>query len=183
MKHPQRLLTLIFCSFLVVACASHSPKVKSDLGIKGAPDWVNEGTQAVDDKNGRFLYGVGFAEPMGNESLQIAAADARARAELAKIMSSYVSQTMSDYMATAGDSVAANLEQSIQSSTEVVLNGVKMKAHWRHKKSGKIYSIAELDLKNLDQAIDNADKLSADFKNYYNNQSSANFERFVEGAE
>ncbi|MDO8412765.1 MAG: hypothetical protein Q7S51_03125, partial [Gallionellaceae bacterium] len=45
---------------LLAACSSPT-KVESNLGLKGAPDWVNKGSSAVNDKDGRLFHGVGSA--------------------------------------------------------------------------------------------------------------------------
>ncbi len=163
---------------LLTACGG-APTIESDLGIKGAPDWVNEGTQAVDNPNGRYLYGVAMAPPMNDESLQRSTADSRARAELAKIVSTYVDSTLSDYAAASGESTTSSIEQSIKSSTQTVLNGAKIKGRWRDPRSGNIHSFAEMDMKTLDDAIASAAKLSENFRQYYENNATANFRRFL----
>jgi len=163
---------------LLIACGG-APTIESDLGIKGAPDWVNEGTQAVDNPGGRYLYGVGMAQPMNDESLQRSTADSRARAELARIVSTYVDSTLSDYAAASGDSATNSIEQLIKSSTQTVLNGAKIKGRWRDSRTGNIHSFAEMDMKTLDDAISNAAKLSENFRQYYENNATANFRRFI----
>ena len=45
-----------FLCVLLTACTGGATKIESDLGIKGAPDWVNEGTQAVSNKDGRLIH-------------------------------------------------------------------------------------------------------------------------------
>ena len=168
------------CLLLVMlAACGGAPTIESDMGIKGAPDWVNEGTQAVNNPGGRYLYGVGMAPPMNDESLQRSTADSRARAELARIVSTYVDSTMSDYAAASGDSATSSIEQSINSSTQTVLNGAKIKGRWRDTRSGNIHSFAEMDMKNLDDAITSAAKLSENFKQYYQDNATANFRRFL----
>ncbi|MCG6934911.1 MAG: hypothetical protein LJE73_03325, partial [Proteobacteria bacterium] len=86
---------------LLAACASKTT-VESDLGISGAPDWVNEGTQYLNDKDGRLFHGVGQAPAMGDESLQISTADNRARAEVARILTSYLDVVSNDYTSASG---------------------------------------------------------------------------------
>ena len=166
---------------LLSACGG-SPTIESDMNIKGAPDWVNEGTQAVDNPDGRYLYGVGVAPPMNDESLQRSTADSRARAELAKIVSTYVDSTLSDYAAASGDSATSSIEQSLKSSTQTVLNGARIKGRWRDPRTGSVYSFAEMDMKALDDAIANAGKLSDNFRQYYQNNATANFSRFVKSS-
>ena len=54
--------------FLVLALGACSDKtiIESDMGLSDAPDWVNEGTQAVDNDDGRLIHGLGMAPPMGD---------------------------------------------------------------------------------------------------------------------
>ncbi|MCG8533664.1 MAG: hypothetical protein MI808_01060 [Pseudomonadales bacterium] len=162
----------------LMACSS-TPEIESDLGIKGAPDWVNEGTQAVDNDDGRFIYGVAFAPPLNDESLQMSTADSRARAELARIIGTFVDSTLNDYAASSGDTASASIERNITTTTQTLLSGAKIKGHWRDKNTGNIYSFAEMDMKKLDDAISAAEKLSQSFKEYYSKNASANFERFL----
>lgn len=184
MRLRPALNTFATCLFvalvgLLSACGG-APTIESDFGIKGAPDWVNEGTQAVENPDGRFLYGVGFAPTMNDVALQRSTADNRARAELAKIVSTYIDATLSDYAAASGDSATGSIEQSIRSQTQTVLNGAKIKGRWRDERTGTIYSFAEMDMEALDEAVANASKLSESFRQYYDHNATANFKRFVE---
>ncbi len=85
----KRIMGVCLVLLLLAGCSGKT-MVESDLGIKGAPDWVNEGTQVLNDKDGRYFRGVGQAPPMADDSLQISTADSRARAEVAKMISSYI---------------------------------------------------------------------------------------------
>jgi hypothetical protein len=182
MKKPIQPFFLLLAVALMAACSS-SPTIESDMGIKGAPDWVNEGTQAVDNDDGRFVYGVAFAAPLNDESLQTSAADSRARAEVAKMVSTYVDHTLSDYSASTGDTATSSIEQNLSSSTQTVLNGAKIKGRWKDKKTGNIYSFAEMDMKALDDAIAAAGKLSQTFKDFYQKNATVNFDRFMKDKE
>lgn len=184
MKRIPSLLLAVFAALLLAACSS-SPTIESDLGIKGAPDWVNEGTQAVSDDDGRLIYGVGSAPVLNDPALQTAAADNRARAEVARIVSTFIDSTISDYSASAGaDSNAAlSIEQSISTTTQTALNGARIKGRWRDPNNGTIYSFAEMDMKALGDAIAAAGKLSDSFKRFYSQKANANFDRFVKETE
>ena len=81
---------LLATTFLMLSACGGKTMVESDLGIRGAPDWVNEGTQYLNDKNGRLFHGVGQAPVMGDDSLQKTTADNRARAEVTRILTSYL---------------------------------------------------------------------------------------------
>jgi hypothetical protein len=178
---------IIFTALLAVstaflaACSSGPTKVESDLGISGAPDWVNEGTNILNNKDGRLFHGVGSASPMGDLSLQKSVADDRARAEVARILSSYMDVVTSDYMAAAKSGSQNVSEESvsrqIKSQTKVNLAGARIIGSWRDPKSGTIYSIAELDLKNVKATLEGVQDMNADLKRYIGSQAENVFDK------
>jgi hypothetical protein len=66
--------------------------------IKGAPDWVNRGSTFESTKEGRMFYGVSSASLQGDMALQKSIAEDRARAELAKVLSSYLEVISTEYV-------------------------------------------------------------------------------------
>ena len=176
---------LIISSLVLFFLAGCSGKtmVESDLRIKGAPDWVNEGTQALNDKGGRLFHGVGSAPSMGDDSLQKATADDRARAELARILSSYLSVASNDYSAAASSGGETVNEQSvsreIQNLSQINLTGAKIIGRWRDKRSGNIYSIAELDMKRMQQTLEKAEQMSPSLRDFLNRESDNIFDRLA----
>ena len=183
MKNRSLPTAMLFMVLTAMTACSNKDTIESDLGIRGAPDWVNEGTQAVDDEEGRYIHGVAFAPPLNDESLQTATADGRARAEVARVVSSFISSTLNDYSASSGDAAASSIEQTVTHSTQTALNGSKIKGRWKDENTGNIYSFAEMDMQALDGAIKAAAKLSDNFKKFYASHATANFERFVEGTQ
>lgn len=171
-------LAVLIASFL--AACSGNTHIESDLAIKGAPDWVNEGTQAVKNKDGRLIHGRGEAQQMGDASLQKATADNRARAEIARVLSTIMQDTLADYSASSAGETDGSIERALNSTTQQALSGTRILGHWQDKKTGIIYALAELDTKKLDQALATANKLSDNFKQYYRDNLDANFDRFVE---
>lgn len=178
----KSLLPLLALSGLY-ACSGPT-KIESNLGIKGAPDWVNEGTQAVSDKKGRLIHGVGSSQPLGDESLQRSTADQRARAEVARILSSYLDVVMHDYAHASKDvenaSSSTTVEQEIGSFSKAVLNGSRIIGRWKDKRSGVVYAFAELDLKGIDQLLKQTDRLSPDLKEYMREHSEILFDTFIQ---
>jgi hypothetical protein len=168
----------IFCLGLM-ACAGGT-NIKSDLGISGAPDWVNEGTQAVSDDDGRLIQGLGMAPPMGDFSLQKGTADSRARAEIARVLSSYIEATLNDYTASASGQLDASVEREIKTQTKLALSGAKIMGHWKDDNTGDIFSFAELDMEAVDKTLETATSLSEGFQKYYSQQQISVFSRFVE---
>jgi hypothetical protein len=144
---------------LLGACSSRT-HIESDLDINGAPDWVNIGTQTVDDDSGRLLHGVGMSNGIADESLQKSVADNRARAEVARILATSVDAMQADYTAASNGEVSANVEREIKAKTQLALNGVKIVGRWKNPDNGDIYAFAELDLTDLETAIARAAALA-----------------------
>lgn len=167
---------------LLGGCASKTT-VESDLHIKGAPDWVNEGTQMLNDQDGRLFHGVGSAAPMGDESLQRATADDRARAELARVLSSYLTVASNDYRAAAsggGESVnEQSVSRQIDNLTQINLTGAKIIGRWRDKRTGIIYAIAELDMKRMQQTLERAEQMSPNLRQFLNREGETIFDRIA----
>ncbi len=163
-----------------LAGCSGNTQIESDLSIKGAPDWVNEGTQAVKNKDGRLIHGRGEAASMGDASLQKATADNRARAEIARVLSTIMQDTLADYSSSSAGEADGSVAREISSSTRLALSGTRILGHWKDKNTGIIYALAELDTKTLDKSIATGSKLSENFKQQYIGHLNANFDRFVE---
>jgi hypothetical protein len=174
-------LTVAALATSIAACSSGPTKVESDLGIKGAPDWVNEGTNILNDKDGRLFHGVGSASPNGDMSLQKSVADDRARAEVARVLSSYMDVVSSDYMAAAksgGTDVAEeSVSRQIKNLSKVNLTGAKIIGSWRDPKTNIIYSVAELDMKRVKDTLNGVQGMNTDLKRYIETQADNIFDR------
>jgi len=175
------LLSILIVVFLT-GCSGKT-MVESDLHIKGAPDWVNEGTQMLNDKDGRLFHGVGSAPDMGDESLQKSTADERARAELARILSSYLSVVSNDYSAAASSAGASvneqNVSREIQNLSQINLTGARIIGRWRDQRTGTIYSIAELDMKRMQETLEHAEQMSPSLHDFLSHESNNIFDRLA----
>ena len=174
--------SLLLAAFaLGLAACSGKTVVKSDLGISGAPNWVNQGTNILKVKDGRLFHGIGSAPPMGDESLQIATADERARAEVARVLSSYMDVVSSDYLGANGTGKDTQAEQSIsrqiKNLTRVNLSGAKIIGRWRDKHTNNVWSIAELDMKHVKTTLAGVHDMNADLKNYIEVHADNIFDR------
>lgn len=178
------LAMAIFLGTMLAACSGGKTKVESDLGIEDAPDWVNEGYQALDNKDGRLIHGVGSAPKMTDFSLQRSTADDRARAEVARVLSTFMDVVANDYLATAGYGDETIDEQSISRQIEAVtrlnMSGTEVIARWKSEENGAVYSLAELDLKRVEQIVKKADVMNEGFQNHMIEKGDTLFDRFVE---
>jgi len=175
-----KLLAIAALAGVITACSS-TTKVESNLGLKGAPDWVNQGTSILNNKDGRLFHGVGSASPAGDLSLQKSVADDRARAEVARVLSSYMDVVSSDYMAAAKSGGTAVAEESvsrqISSLSKVNLSGARIIGSWRDPKTNVVYSIAELDMKQVKSTLDGVQSMNTDLKCYIETQADNIFDR------
>jgi hypothetical protein len=175
-----KLFSMVLLAVAISSCSS-TTKVESDLGLKGAPNWVNEGTNILNDKDGRLFHGVGSASPMGDMALQKSAADDRARAEVARVLSSYMDVVSSDYMASAKAGGANVAEESvthqINALTKVNLTGAKIIGSWRDPKSNIIYSIAELDMSHVKSTLAGTQEMNDDLRRYIETRADNIFDR------
>jgi hypothetical protein len=175
-----KLLSIAMFTLVVSACSS-TTKVESDLGLKSAPDWVNEGTNILNDKDGRLFHGVGSASQMGDMALQKSVADDRARAEVARVLSTYMDVVSNDYIAAAkagGENVTEeSVSRQIKALTKVNLTGAKIIGSWRDTKTNIIYSIAELDMKHVKDTLAGTQEMNEDLRRYIESSADNIFDR------
>ncbi|MGD8379519.1 MAG: hypothetical protein PVJ40_09455 [Gammaproteobacteria bacterium] len=182
-----RKIGLIFAVLVLagLTACSNRTEVKSDLGIKGAPDWVNEGYQALDNRDGRLFHGVGSAPKMADQSLQRSAADNRARAEVARTLSSFMNIVAQDYSAASGDGPAAYNEQAISRQidniTHLNMSGVEIIGRWKDPRTGTVYSLAELDMKRVKDVVAGARQMNDGFRQYIQANADNVFDRIAHG--
>lgn len=168
----------------LTACSSRTV-VESDLGIKGAPDWVNKGSQALNDKDGRLIHGIGSAPSMNDQSLQRSTADDRARAEVARVLSSFMKVASQDYSASSGSGQDQQSDQSvsrqIQNITDQNVSGSRIIAQWADPKTGTVWSLAELDMKQVKDMVANSKDMNAGFRDYFNSHADNLFDGMTKG--
>lgn len=181
-------LLLSALSLTLSACVSEPAKVESNLYIKGAPDWVNRGSSAVSGNDGRMFYGIGSASPMGDMALQKATADDRARAEIARILSSYMQLVSNDYLASvrSGKNSDKNsvlneeaVSRQINNTSRLNMAGARIIGSWRDPQSSTIWSIAELDMKHVKSTIAGVNEMNTDLKQYIETSAENIFDRIA----
>ncbi len=180
--NPAKLfLGLLFIAALA-ACSS-TTQVESDMGIDGAPDWVNEGTNILNNKDGRLFHGIGSSSPTSDMALQKSVADDRARAEVARVLSSYLDVVTNDYMASAkagGSNVSEeSVSREIKSLTKVNLTGAKIIGNWRDPETNIIYAIAELDMEQVKSTLEGTQSMNEDLRRYITESADNIFDRIT----
>lgn len=184
---PATTILISSLLFLFSGCSSGPTKVESDLGIKGAPDWVNEGTSTLKTKDGRLFHGVGSAPLMGDMSFQTSVADNRARAEIARILTSYMDVVSNDYITSGKANEDGYTKQSasreINNITKVNLTGARIIGHWRDIDNNVIYSIAELDMDQVKNTLKNVEDMNKGFQGFITTEGDNIFDRITEREE
>ena len=184
LKSNINRILLISLAILASACAGKT-MVESDLDIAGAPDWVNKGTQFLNDKDGRLFHGVGEAPPIASRSLQKSTADNRARTEVARIFSTFMDAVSNDYTAASSSGGSGMSEQAlsqqIKSVTKVNLSGARIIARWKDKKTKIIYSLAELDLNKVKSTVSTTKNMNSDLKRYISANGANIFDKMNTG--
>ena len=176
-----KLLVVGAMTLALAACGGGKTVVESDLSIKGAPDWVNKGTQVLNDKDGRLFHGVGSSPSLGDDALQRSTADDRARAEVGRMLSTYLDVVGNDYSASAGTGSNASADQAvsrqIKAVTKVNLAGSKIIGRWKDTRTNMVYSIAELDLKQVKSTLENANSMNEDLRRYIGRNADNIFDK------
>ncbi len=171
MYRLAKLGTLVFVAALTVTagCATH----KVSPIASNAPEWTNKGSGAFKDAQGSAVfYGVGIAQGIRNRALQVTAADDRGRAEIAKIMNSYVVVLTKDYMAsvTAGDMSKSSEEQMVSQTmknfAKFTLHGAIPVDHWKDPTDGTLFALIKLDMGAVKKSLDESKELDSKMRDY-----------------
>ena len=170
MSRFSRIALMLAASAYLGACAGNG---KPSPIASNAPEWVNKGSGAMKDKDGKqVFYGVGIAQGIRNRALAVTAADDRGRAEIAKIMNSYVTTLTKDYMAsvTAGDMTKSSEEQMVSQTmknfSKFTLSGAMPVDHWKDPADGTLFSLVKLDMAGVQQSLNDAKELNAKVRDY-----------------
>ena len=104
--------------------------------------------------------------------LAIEDANLRARASLAAIFSSYVSRLEQDYARSLGggenlkkNDEAQGIEAPLEGFTHIELKGSQIVNHWQDPRTGTIFALAAIDMKQFSRDLKNYHQMSSDLKN------------------
>lgn len=167
----QAAVLAVVAAATLAACAG---KTQPSAPIaSNAPEWVNKGSGAFKDASGKqVFYGVGIMQGVRNRALAVTGADDRGRAEIAKIMNSYVTTLTKDYMAsiTAGDMSKSSEEQMVSSTmknfAKFTLHGALPIDHWKDPSDGTMFSLVKLDMSAVQQSLAESKDLDAKVRDY-----------------
>ena len=148
---------------ILMFAAAYAPRAAAD----SRPDWVDGTSQSYPRE--RYLIGIGMADDR-------AAASDRARAEISKIFTTFVTvttdlheaETSSQPGAKTDNSFSSAISQSLQTASKKVLEGVEVVENWKDTASMQQYALAVLDrskaLAAVKDKIDDFDKQAQQWK-------------------
>lgn len=149
----------------------------------GPPAWVKKGSGVYNEKDAKAFYGVGSVMGIKNEPLAWDAAENRARAEITKGFQTYTAYLMRDYAAstTAGNFTKSteeqNVERAIKTFAATTLSGVRPIDRYKDEKTGTYYVLAKMSLKEMQEALEQANELNAQVRDFVRKNSERMFER------
>jgi len=149
---------LLLLLTVIASCGADPEPVHQTLAEeRGVPDWVTKGSD-FDGANDDSYYGVGVASGIQNLSLARNTAAARARADVARFLESYLQNLIRDYQASATDFELARVEEqvvdeAVESYTSVAVPGVKIIEYWQDPVDGTMYALAELRFEDARNAL------------------------------
>ncbi len=177
-----KFLFLAWALSSLLACASNAT-LNQAKDASGIPLWVNEGSNILTSKQGRRFHGVGSAPPLGDFSLQTATADNRARAEIARILASYIEIVSRDFIASGDAAAAGFTEQTVARQMEhlssIDLTGIEVVGHWQDKGSNVIYAIAEVNMQQVRNVITKTSGLNAGLRDFIQREGDSIFDRIA----
>lgn len=169
-------------AWALLACASN-PNLNGVTDVNGVPAWVSEGSVIRTSKDGRRFHGVGSAPMLGNFSLQTSTADNRARSEINRILASYVEIVSRDFIAS-GDADESgfndqDVAQQMDQLANIDLTGIEVIGHWTDKQNKVVYSIAEVNMQQVREAIKLAESLHPGLRRFIKLEGDSIFDRIA----
>jgi hypothetical protein len=148
---------------------------------ESTPKWVKTGTYAGQDS--KAFYGIGEVMGIHNEPLAWDTAENRARAQMAKVLSTYTAYLMRDYAAStaAGDFKRTTEEQNIEEATKTfaaaTLNGVRPVDRYKDEKKGIYYVVVKMDLEDVKDMLTQSKELNSQMRDFVRKNADRAFER------
>lgn len=173
-SYGLRNIALVLVSALALGACGGGVK-KSPIA-DNAPEWVNKGSGAMKDKDGKqVFYGVGAVQGVRNIPMARTAADDRGRAEIAKTLNTMVEYLGKDYAAsvTAGDMSKSSEEQMVSQTQKVfakfTLHGSVPVDHWvdrSNPNSSIVYALVKLDMAAVQASLAESKELDSKVRDY-----------------
>ena len=183
MKHKLLGMTI---AFFMTACSSTTaakfpdftkmitsqPEKLQTVDKVAAPEWTAIKSGVYHDALGNAVfYGQGLVSKNEVSQDKKTLSEDRARDELAITFTSYVERLVETILTSHSDNSLddVNTEQlrnSIEEGTVTILMEAKIINHWLDPDNGKVYSMAEFELKRLIEKLDSFESISIEDRSF-----------------
>ena len=153
------------------------------FACSGTPDWVEDGSGALNSSEDRAFYGVGSVIGVKNEPLAWDTAENRARAELARNFQTYTAYLMRDYGAATNiddftqSTEEQNIERAIKTFSPVTLRGARPVERYKDDDTHTYYVLAKLSLDDAKSALVQSQEVDSEMRDFVRNNADRLFER------
>lgn len=157
-------LSLALCGILLGCGGPQKPKDQLRAEMKDLPKWAL-GKCEESLKNKEALCASGSVQNQGNINLARAAAEGRARTELARSLQVRVKAMLKDYQAstTGGPDSETSSEQHIEDVskqiTDMTLSGSRLEEVWVNEETGTFWALVVLDVDAFKDSLTKAGNL------------------------
>lgn len=158
----------VLCAALLGACGKPSPKTALEAELEDLPKWaLGKCEQTLENKDA--LCASGSVQGMTSVSLARAAAEGRARTELARVLEVRVKSMLKDYQAATqgGPDDATSTEQHIEDTskqiTDVTLSGSRIEETFVSR-TGTFWALVVLDVDAFKDSLQRANQLNSDVR-------------------
>ncbi len=183
----RKNIALFFALFAMLLMASCGGK-----DIKPAepqmPEWCMKTSGVIINADrGKLVVGVGAVSGIKSPAMARANADGQARAEIAKIFSSYTENLLKQYQrSTAADGQVSEEQDFMQATrifTKMNVVGAAIEDRYFDVKSETFYSKAVIDFGKFNELINNNNELSSKVRDFVRSNADDAFKQLDEIAE
>jgi len=152
------------------------------------PNWCMKSSGIeIDKERGRMVTGIGAVSGIKSPAMARANADGQARAEIAKIFSSYTENLLKQYQRSTSAEGQVSEEQDFMQATRIFSKmnvvGAVIEDRYFDQKSDTFYSKAVISFDQFNELINSNNELSDKLKQFVRDNAASAFEELDKQAE
>lgn len=190
----MRLLFWVTLLALIASCNTRTVplppaiEIESRLFIRNAPDWVNNGSGLTRTNDERLIRGIGYSPVVGDLAKQKAIADDIARAEVERLLASFLSAMSGRFYADTSTEVSgvqstqiseAERFRQIHALVRLSTSSTRIIKSWRNPENNAVWSLALLDVKRLRNIADGQNGVDKNFLHFLEAEADNTFDSFI----
>jgi hypothetical protein len=174
----KSITSLKFLLLMSVLMLSTTTSLATGIEIRGAPQWVNDGTTCGMIQGHQWFQGVGSAPPVGDNALQVAMSKDRAERGLERLLSDYLDALSADYLGATKLAVdKSEVVRQFKGLVKKFLTEAKANARWQQSSTGILYSLIQLDMKTVNKVADSSQDVGSEIRDYIRKHGEKVFAR------